>query len=519
MEQLLIQAAKLLLYLRKSRSDDPSESVSEVLAKHETQLQEFAEREFGARIPEENIYREVISAESIDAREEFKKVLARVEDPSVVGVLAMDPQRLSRGDLGDCDRLIKSLHLSGTLVVTPMMTYDLGKKMERKFFQDELLRGRDYYEYTRDILFMGRIRSVKRGNYIAQYAPYGYEKVKIGKDHTLDIVPQEAEIVRLIFAWYTEEGLTPFFIAKRLNEMGVKAPRGEYWEKCTIRVILCNRHYVGKVVFNQKKNTQVLENGEVITKRLSQPEEDVVVAEGKHPAIIDKETWEKAQSRFAQNPRLNNGKVLRNPLSGILRCGKCGRAMYVHTYKKAADRYECRTKPRCYKSVNQEEVLEAVLYALETVELPKLQERVVNDDGDARKIQQKLLEKLEKQMQEYRDQEEKQFDLLETGVYSQERFDQRNAALREKMETCQQSIYKAKATLPESVDFAERVVTLEKAIAALRNDDLTPAEKNKIVKAIVERVNLYGVESVDHRGRKGVKQNGSHFTLEVFLRL
>ena len=64
-----------LLYLRKSRQDDPNETVAEVLAKHEAQLQEWAERELGMRIPEENIYREVVSGESIAAREEIKRYL------------------------------------------------------------------------------------------------------------------------------------------------------------------------------------------------------------------------------------------------------------------------------------------------------------------------------------------------------------------------------------------------------------------------------------------------------------
>ena len=46
----LIQAAQVLIYLRKSRTDDPSQSVEEVLAKHETELQEYAERELGGRV-------------------------------------------------------------------------------------------------------------------------------------------------------------------------------------------------------------------------------------------------------------------------------------------------------------------------------------------------------------------------------------------------------------------------------------------------------------------------------------
>ena len=62
-----------LLYLRKSRADDPNETVEEVLSKHEARLQEFMERKYGFRIPEENIYREVCSAESISEREKIKE--------------------------------------------------------------------------------------------------------------------------------------------------------------------------------------------------------------------------------------------------------------------------------------------------------------------------------------------------------------------------------------------------------------------------------------------------------------
>ena len=143
-----------LMYLRKSRQDDPNETVAEVLAKHETILQEWAKRDLGYEIQEEFIYREVVSGgESIDEREEMRKVLARMEDPKVAGIIVVDPQRLTRGSLEDCGRLISTLRYTRTLVATPMMTYDMENKMERRFFEDELMRGRDYFsmrELTHD---------------------------------------------------------------------------------------------------------------------------------------------------------------------------------------------------------------------------------------------------------------------------------------------------------------------------------------------------------------------------------
>lgn len=509
----------LLIYLRKSRQDDPNETVEEVLAKHEIQLQEYAERELGGRIPEENIYREVVSGESIDSRVEIQKVLARIEDPKIRGVIVVEPARLSRGDLGDCDRMIKGFQLSHTLVITPMMTYDLEKKMERKFFQDELLRGRDFYEYTRDILFMGRVRAAKRGCFIGRFAPYGYKKVILGKDHTLGIVEDEAEIVRLVFELYTKEQLTPYRIACRLNKMGVKAPRGEKWVKDTIRHMVRNAHYNGKIVFNKIKNTQVLENGVVVMKRLTQPEEDVIISEGKHPAIIDDETWEAAQRLVARNPREKHEYELKNPYSGLLRCSVCGKVLYQHPYKQAENRYECRSRPRCYKSVKMSAIDEAILVALEESELPELQLRLKNNDGDAVKIQKRLLQKLEKQMAEYRDQEDKQYELLETGKYSQDLFDRRNAALRAKMEDCQAQIYAAKKSMPESVDYAERIAKLQDAIAMLKDPEATPAEKNKVLKAIIERIDFTGSPS-DRQNKKRQNRTGvDPFSIAVTLRL
>ena len=209
-----------IIYLRKSRQDDPRETVEEVLEKHETMLQEYAVREFGHKIPEKNIYREVVSGESISEREEIQKVLDRITDPDIKGVLVVEPSRLSRGDLTDCGHLIDALRYSKTEVVTPYMTYNLENKMERKFFQDELLRGNDYLEYTKEILWRGRVAAAKRGCYATGGpAPFGYKKIKDGKDWTLEVVPEDAEIVKLMFDWYARGGLSKGAIARKLLYM------------------------------------------------------------------------------------------------------------------------------------------------------------------------------------------------------------------------------------------------------------------------------------------------------------
>lgn len=514
------QLLQWIIYLRKSRQDDPNETVEEVLAKHETILQEWAEKELGGRIPEENIYREVISGESIADREEIKKVLARLEDPNIKGVIVIEPSRLSRGDLADCAKIIDSFRFSKTLVVTPYMTYDLENKMERKFFQDELLRSNEFLEYTKSILWRGRVAAVKRGCFIATIAPYGFKKIKIGKDHTLEIIEEEAEVVRLAFDLYVKDDLTPFRIACRLNEMGIHAPRDEKWTRDTVRSMLRNAHYAGYVMFNQFKETQVLENGEIVTRRLQQPDEEIIIAEGKHKAIIDRETWEAAKKLSSRHPRINTKRELVNPLSGVLVCGKCGRALKYANYVKTFPRYTCKSKPLCYKSVKVDAMLDAVIVALEQSELPALEIKAKNNDGNALNIQRKQIAKLEKQMEDYREQEDRQFELLETNPnYTQEVFNRRNAELRQKMEECKSALYKAKSTLPESVDYSERVEVLKSAIDILKDDTATANDKNKVLKAIVEKIEYHGQPSDSSPSRKQNRTGSDPFEIVVTLRL
>ena len=505
-----------IIYLRKSRQDDPRETVEEVLAKHEAMLQEYAVREFGHKIPEANIYREVVSGESISEREEIKLVLERISDPNIKGVLVVEPSRLSRGDLIDCGHLIDALRYSRTQVVTPYMTYDLENKMERKFFQDELLRGNDYLEYTKEILWRGRVAAAKRGCYSSGGpAPYGYKKVKIGKDWTLEIVPEHAEIVRMIYNWYITEDISSGAIGRRLDDMGVPSPTGEGgWMPTVIRKILQNKHYLGLIVFNRVKSTTFYEDGEKVKRLVKQKPEDVIIAKGKHKAIIDADTFEAASRVTSKRPKYKVSTELKNCLSTLLVCGKCGKAISRDVHPKSGPRYVCKAHvPQCFKYAKESEVLDALVVALESAELPALKLKVKNNDGDAIKIQHRLVEKLRAQLVEFETQEESLYDLLEQKVYTPEVFTRRHSALTAKMEACREDLEKAKKAMPKSIDYEERVETLERAIALLKDPDATPEEQNKVLRSIISRIEYHGTEFEKCRYRE------NYFDLKVFLRL
>ena len=499
-----------LMYLRKSRADSQDESVEEVLSKHEKLLQDHFMRELGHRIPEDCIYREVVSGgESIEDRPEMCKVMARIEDADVLGCACADPQRLSRGSLTDCDLLIDKFRFTKTLVITPVMVYDLENKMERRFFQDELMRGRDYLEYVKEVLYRGRYQSAARGCVVGA-APYGYNKIKVGKDWTLE--PNEnADVVRMIFNWYAKECKTPGEIAVLLNEMMIPAPTREDWVKESILVMLKNVQYDGKVIFGRKKKTVVFENGKKVTKRIKQRPEDVLIVEGKHPALIDHETFELAQERIAGRGYMapKTRRPLVNLFAGILRCPKCGYVMTYHTRDHGSKYYTC--KHYCNKTLLHKDLVSATKTILQTVHLPELEAKLENGDGNSTTIQSQLIERLEKQMADLKAQETRQYDLLETGIYTKEVFVERNTALRGKIAACSSQLEEARKNLPQSIDYAEKIQNLKEAIATMDDDTIPLEKRNRLLKAVIKEI-LY-------TSSKDQPLGVNEFELEITLNL
>ena len=501
-----------LMYLRKSRADNPDESVEEVLSKHEKLLQDYFIREIGRPIPEDCIYREIVSGgEDIADREEMRKVLSRIESPDVDGVACADPQRLSRGSLTDCDLLIDTFRYSKTLVVTPVMVYDLENKMERRFFQDELMRGRDYLEYVKEVLYRGRYLSASRGWFVPSQPPYGYNKIKVGKNFTLE--PNEnADVVRMIFNWYVKEYKTPGQIAEELNRMMIPpaSAQGKEWVKESVLVLLKNVHYDGKIVYGRKKQTVVFENGKKVTKRLKQRPEDMMIAEGKHPAIVDHEIFELAQERIEGRGYLapRTRRALTNPFAGILRCPKCG---YMMTYHPDHGKNYFRCKKNCSKVLNYRDLVATAKKTLHEVHLPELEAKLANGDGNSTAIQKQLLDRLEKQMADFKAQEAKQYDLLETGIYTNEVFLERNTALREKITACSDQIAEAKKNLPTSIDYAEKIATLKEAIHALDDDDCPVDKKNRLLKAVIKEM--------EYTSEKGQPKRTNNFKLSITLNI
>lgn len=495
-DELKFEPGEILVYLRKSRSDDPLLSVEEVLQKHETILNEWAERNLSGKIPAKNYYREVVSGETIADRPKMIALLQRIESPKVKAILIVEVQRLSRGDLEDAGRLIKLLRYTNTFVITPQKTYDLRDEYDRDAFERELKRGNEFLEYQKKILNRGRLLSVQQGNFIGSIPPYGYRKIWIeeGKRScpTLEIVEAEADVVRMIFDWYVNENLGRVTIAHRLNELGVKPRKGGRWAQDTIKTILENVHYIGKVKWNWRKTINIVEDGVILRSRPKSAIDEYLIFDGKHEAIVTPEIFQAAREKQGRNHRAKAKTKVRNPLAGLLYC-QCGRAMTLRTYKKngeerSAPRLLCDDQAHCKTtSCLYSEIIERVCEILQQC-IDDFEIRITSTASNSAELHTRLIQRLQTQLAELERKEVSQWEKYSEEGMPKHIFDTLNEKVLREKEEVQQALCNAQASSPEPVNYEERLHRFREALEALQNPDISAARKNALLKTCIDRI-------------------------------
>lgn len=518
-----IKPDEIIVYLRKSRADDPLLSVEEVLLKHETILDEFCERTFGERISEFNKYREIVSGETIQDRPEVQKVLRMIESPKVKAILVVEVQRLSRGDLEDAGRLIKLLRYTGTLVITPQKTYDLRDEYDRDAFERELKRGNEFLEYQKKIMNRGRLLSVSQGNYIGSVAPYGFDKVWVMEGNrkcpTLAENKEEADVVRLIFDLYVNKDMGYQKICKTLDGMKIAPPKGKNWSSTALKCTLINVHYIGKVKWNWRKTVTIVEDSEIMKTRPISKLGEYLIYDGKHQAIVPEELFNAAQEKKGRNSRTLATKTIRNPLASILYC-KCGKAMVLKFHKnkdgseRCAPRLICNGQHHCNTgSCLYDEMIDIVGDILEQ-RIHEFEVKSNQGEDDSLKIHQNRIKSLEKKLQDIQAKElsqwEAQSDPNPANRMPQEIFKQLNAKLLKEKEDVQSALNNAYETLPEPVNYKEKVIKFKDALSALRNPEVDAGVKNKLLKECIERIE-YTRQKPQRLTKKPGEKSGTTF--------
>lgn len=491
---------EVLEYGRKSQFDDPLLTVEEQLEKHEKILDEYAIRHFGGSIPAANKYKEIGSGETLKNRIEINKVLRRIERPEIKGVLVVDVQRLSRGSLKDAGKLIELFQYSNTYVITPTKIYDIRDEYDREAFERELKRGHEYLEYYKKIQARGKLASVREGNFVGSVAPFGFDRVKKpypdGKRHywTLKEKPEEAGIVRGIFDWYCNEGLSASNICRRLGQMGIRTKSGKMkWSPMMIEKILGNVHYIGKVRWNWRKVIKIIKDQEVKVLRPQAKVGEYLVFEGKHDGLISEELYNRAQEISGSAPRKQLDLALRNALAGIIFC-KCGYAL-VHTSFKprpTPPKLKCTYQRICKSgSVDYQEIMDRVCSSIREA-IENFEIRVINDQSDSAKLHKSLIASLERKLKNLKDKEvlqwQAQTDPNPDKRMPPEIFKTLNEKLLVEKAELEDALSEAYESLPEPIDYKEKIIKFTEVLEAVENPDVSVEDKNRYLKDIIKRI-------------------------------
>lgn len=518
---------KHVIYLRKSRADIELEAQGEVetLLRHEKLLLDLAKK---LKIQITDIYREVVSGETIAARPIMQKLLSEVSEGSWDGVLVTEVERLARGDTIDQGLVAQAFKISKTKIITPNKTFDPKNEFDEEFFEFNLFMSRREYKTINRRIQRGRIASAKEGKFLGSTAPYGYKKVKIAGDkgYTLAIIPEQADIIHKIFEWYTLGDLQPDNtylklgaqrIARKLNEIGYKPLINALWTKSSITDILKNPVYAGKIRWSYRNEKKIAKDSKISKVRIKS--EEYIEVKGLHEPIISESTFNEAQiviSKRGYSP-VSGSNILKNPLTGLICCSKCGAFMtrLAHNSKTPYDTIKC---PNMYCNN-----ISSPLYLVEEVVIDALRDWLTNFKvnwesttidlpySKAIKSTEKTLEQLKSNYDKLNSQKDKLYMLLEQGVYTIDIFRERNKKLEVEAERLLSLIAKTekeRSELNQQLYYNEIFIPKADNILTHYYDLPTAAAKNDALRDIVSTISYLKTES----NKKGNRDN-TNFTI------
>ncbi|XZM36424.1 recombinase family protein [Clostridium perfringens] len=385
---------KVAVYIRLSREDGNDESLSVINQKKI--LKEYLEEMFEDEYVLVDFYVDDGLTGTDDERESFQRMIKDVKQGKVNCIICKTLARAFRNYSDQGYFLEEFLPLYRTRFIC------LGSPKFDTYLNPEaitdgldvpitgLMNDRYAARASADIR---RTFNTKRrnGEFIGAFAPYGYKKSPDNKNKLI-IDEEAAQVIRDIFRWRVEEGINKLGIVRRLNELGTLTPtkykhskglmlknpnldkQDGMWSMNTICTILKNRMYIGDMVQGRQRVISYK-----VHKTICTPENEWFIVENTHEAIIDKDTYLKAQELDQRGIRMSPKGRNVYLFSGFLRCADCKRSMTKKTNKnklndgtvKEYNYYICSTyalknKSKCSRhSIKLEILEEAVLKAIQ----------------------------------------------------------------------------------------------------------------------------------------------------------
>lgn len=362
----------------------------------------------------------------------------------------------------------------------------------------------------------------EKANLSGNIAPFGYNKIKLkdSKGYTLSINQNEAAIVKEIFRLYTLENATLSSVVKQLNNLNLKPRTAKEWTTSSIRDILSNPTYIGKLAWNRRKQNKKTKNGHIVVTRPRNP--DYFIYDGLHESIIDKNTWQLVQQKRKQHtPKATHNNTIQNPLVGLLFCKKCGKPMQRRPYNKSSKppTLIC-SNPKCDNVssklyIIEDKILEALKIWFKDYKVNYTVKS--NSNSDYNKIIEKSITITKKELEKGNNKLSKIYDFFENGVYDYDEFTKRSQTVKGNIQSLENQLKKYDFLFKKSAEIQN---SKSMAVPQLNNiidlyDKLETAEdKNIFLKSIISKITYLKTEKAIKRGT-----DPSNFELHIYPKI
>ena len=259
---------------------------------------------------------EGISGKNLAQRPAITRMIADIKAGHVKNVLVFKIDRLTRST-ADLVYLIDLFKEYDCAFNSLMESIDTSTASGRMFIKIIGIFAEFERENISDRCRVGFERKAREGYTTAvKFASYGYNRAKGQKIQTIN--ESEAENVRMIFNMYVNQGMSLVGIAKSLNLREIPTKNNSFWTSATVRAVLRNCNYIGKVRYCIRESKRNFETT------------------GLHEAIITEELYNEAQILMEKHSRCTPTKKPneRNYFAGFVYCAKCGERLLPHSNAK-----------------------------------------------------------------------------------------------------------------------------------------------------------------------------------------
>ena len=436
---------KVAIYCRVSTTEQAEEGYS--IDEQNIKIREYCERE-GHEIY--NLYEDRgISGKNITNRPGIKQLLQDATENKFDLVIVWKLNRISR-------KLLDILN-----IVELLNKHNIAFRSLTENFETETPSGKLQLnimgaigEFERETIAenvkMGLLARAKEGRWNGGVV-LGYDLVELNnegkkrKNTVLKINEKEANTVRRIFELYSQ-GHGYKAVVNRVNKEGHKTKRNGEFAVSTVKEILQNPVYIGKIRYNVRQDWS--------KKRRNNINPNPILSDGIHEPIIDVETWNKVQVILKERSKKHN-KVYdcEFPLTGILKCPVCGAGMTINRStakrkdgtRRINEYYSCgnwKNKGTAVCNSNSIRVEVADEYVLN-----KIME-LINDESILRKVIDNInnnkstklkpileqLEQINKDIEKLIDKKSKNIELFEDGILDKSELSTRVKSINDDIE-------------------------------------------------------------------------------------